>query len=547
MSKRSVLALFPLFVAFATRLTAISYFVDFAGGSDENHGTGVDAPWKHCPGDAAASGRAAVCLLVPGDVVIFKGGVTYVFEGAAGIALKASGEPRSPIFYDGNSGGDWGVGRARFSDNRGSGRITAFSAADLVRNVVFKSLEIGPMGGAAELPPDPGVAALARYGGGFSFAAGCQGVLIADCALHDLGYAFNQKPMNAAAIAGTAITVGDAVREVTISRCEFSRMAVALDFARATVLTGVEIADSEFAETLVWPMILPTMGGTTTTTALAMRDTKLPWGSFFAADKWSGYDLDPRTDQFVVREGESITLVASALALPEATFVWKKAGVIIEGATAFEFRLAKVTDEDAGTFTVVATNSEGSASSNSAVLVVTPRLASTDERPSPVPASPVPPASTAPPPVVPAIITSIPPDAEPANRKRAPLNELGLRTLAGDAETATVTFSVGGGAPRQVLIRAAGPTLTLLGLNGAIGDPQIALFGGDSLLASNDDWGGSDVIRAAASRLGTFPFESAASKDAALLVTLESGDYRVVTTDGNAGGGFVLIEIRELP
>ena len=65
-------------------------------------------------------------------------------------------------------------------------------------------------------------------------------------------------------------------------------------------------------------------------------------------------------------------------------------------------------------------------------------------------------------------------------------------------------------------------------------------------LLRNDGWRGDAAIAAAVSRLGMFPFASVASKDAALLVTLSPGTYRVNTTSVDTNGGQVLIEVREL-
>jgi len=57
--------------------TGIAYYVDFVSGSDTNVGKTTDAPFQHCPGDAAATGIAASTTLTPGDSVTFKKGVTY--------------------------------------------------------------------------------------------------------------------------------------------------------------------------------------------------------------------------------------------------------------------------------------------------------------------------------------------------------------------------------------------------------------------------------------------------------------------------------------
>ncbi len=541
---RSVPVMLVFLVALATPLGAINYYVDFVGGADDNYGTSVDAPWKRCPGDTAAVGRAALCLLVPGDVVIFKGGVTYVFGGTAGIALKWSGEPRSPITYDGNSSGDWGEGRAKFTDNRGTAAITAFAAAELVRHLVFKSLEIGPIGGAAELPADPGAGVAARYGGGIAFAQGCQGIAINDCVFRDLGYAFNQKPMSAASLAGTAITVAGSGREITVARCEFSRLALGLDFARTSMISGVVVSDSIFGEAMVWPLNFSSMEGTLAGSMISVRDTKLGQPDFFDEPKWKGYGPSPRIEQITVSAGDPVTLAASTIASPAATFTWFKNKTLIANASAATLSFARVTKGDEAIYTAVATNSEGFANSNSAVLVVTERVGVTDDRPSPPQASPVSHSAT-PPPALPAT----PPLAEagPQNPPGSAVSQFGLRTLAADVATATMTFAVEHSSPRQVLIRAAGPTLAVLGLQGALSDPQIELFRGDEFLARNDDWGGRDDILAAVSRLGIFPFASAESKDAAMLVSLASGDYRVITKGAEPKGGLVLIEIRELP
>src|SRR5687767_4014904 len=116
---RIVIVGIVLLLTTVARLHATHYFVDYTGGSDFNIGTIKFLPWKHCPGDPAASGLAAAVPLLPGDKVHFKGGVTYVFTGATGIALNWDGFWGLAITYDGNSDGTWGSGRAKFTDNHG--------------------------------------------------------------------------------------------------------------------------------------------------------------------------------------------------------------------------------------------------------------------------------------------------------------------------------------------------------------------------------------------------------------------------------------------
>src|ERR1043165_8333457 len=105
----------PLLLALSVKLSAATYYVDNAAGSDASAGTTTATAWKHCPGDSAAAGLAASATLVAGDTVLFKGGVSYVFTGNSGISLRWNGVQSSPITYDGNSSGAWGTGRAKFT------------------------------------------------------------------------------------------------------------------------------------------------------------------------------------------------------------------------------------------------------------------------------------------------------------------------------------------------------------------------------------------------------------------------------------------------
>src|SRR5687768_14478238 len=138
---RSVLFGLALLAVGLKPLNATSYYVDYSAGSDFNSGTSLKAPWKHCPGDSAATANVANASLFPGDIVLFKGGVTYVFTSATGIALNWSGASGAVITYDGNSSGKWGIGRARFTDNHSAQNITAFHASGLAQYLAFKSLE----------------------------------------------------------------------------------------------------------------------------------------------------------------------------------------------------------------------------------------------------------------------------------------------------------------------------------------------------------------------------------------------------------------------
>jgi len=70
--------------------------------------------------------------------------------------------------------------------------------------------------------------------------------------------------------------------------------------------------------------------------------------------------------------GAAATFTASASGTPAPSFQWRKNGTPIAGATSTGFSIAATVLTDAGTYDVVASNVAGSATSNSAVLTITP-------------------------------------------------------------------------------------------------------------------------------------------------------------------------------
>ena len=105
------------FATISTGTSGTTYYVDYAAGSDLGSGTAPATAWKHVPGDSLATGVSANTTLVPGDTVVFKGGVVY--NGT--IEIPWSGIVGRPIVYDGNSAGTFGTGRA-IVDGQGRAR-----------------------------------------------------------------------------------------------------------------------------------------------------------------------------------------------------------------------------------------------------------------------------------------------------------------------------------------------------------------------------------------------------------------------------------------
>jgi hypothetical protein len=110
-------------------------------------------------------------------------------------------------------------------------------------------------------------------------------------------------------------------------------------------------------------------------------------------------------------------------------------------------------------------------------------------------------------------------------------------------------FVVGGSTAVQVLIRASGPTLAAAPFNllGTIPDPKLTLFSGSTVLATNTGWGGSTSITAANKATGAFQFVNSASKDSAVVFTLQPGAYTVQASSASGIAGVTLIEVYEVP
>ncbi len=112
----------------------------------------------------------------------------------------------------------------------------------------------------------------------------------------------------------------------------------------------------------------------------------------------------------------------------------------------------------------------------------------------------------------------------------------------------TVGFYVGGSGSKNLLIRAIGPTVGAAPFNvtGTVVDPQLTLFSGQTVLGTNDNWGGTPALTAAFAQVSAFALP-ANSRDAALVTTLAPGGYTVVVSGVGNTTGVALVEVYELP
>ena len=126
------------------------------------------------------------------------------------------------------------------------------------------------------------------------------------------------------------------------------------------------------------------------------------------------------------------------------------------------------------------------------------------------------------------------------------LSALSVRAQPGtDAGALVAGFIVAGSGSRTVLLRAVGPTLAGMNVDGAMPDPFLTLYQGTMPIATNDDWGSqpnaADVATTAA-RLGDFSLPQD-SKDAALLTNLGPGLYTAYPLGTGRQTGVTLVEL----
>ncbi len=121
-----------------------------------------------------------------------------------------------------------------------------------------------------------------------------------------------------------------------------------------------------------------------------------------------------------------------------------------------------------------------------------------------------------------------------------------LRVLAGE-NVLIAGFIVTGADPKKVIIRGIGPSLTGLGVPGALTDPVLELHQGAATLDTNDNWkikASNGSSQQAEIEATTIPPSNDA--EAALVATLAPGNYTAILSGKSAETGIGLIEVYDL-
>ena len=105
-------------------------------------------------------------------------------------------------------------------------------------------------------------------------------------------------------------------------------------------------------------------------------------------------------------------------------------------------------------------------------------------------------------------------------------------------------FFVGGTQSKTIVVRAIGPSLSALGVSGALADPTLEFFNGQGTkLDENNDWETS-ANKAQIQASGLAPTNA---KESAVLQTLAAGPYTAVVRGTNSGTGIGSVEVYQLP
>jgi len=204
---------------------------------------------------------------------------------------------------------------------------------------------------------------------------------------------------------------------------------------------------------------------------------------------------------------ETATLSALAVAAQGVTYQWYLFDSVVEGATSNTLVIENATVANSGSYSVVATSPAGSTASEEVILTIT--------------------------------------DGRLAN--------ISARALVGTGANMLINgFVVEGPDPKQLLIRAVGPTLASYNVANPLAEPRIHVYRQfvEQPIYENSGWNQySNSIQSEI--LGAFTSAGAASiptdsEDAVLLVTLDPGVYTAIVSSEDNTPGVGLAEVYEI-
>lgn len=131
---------------------------------------------------------------------------------------------------------------------------------------------------------------------------------------------------------------------------------------------------------------------------------------------------------------------------------------------------------------------------------------------------------------------------EMSNTGETRLINIATRGFVGTGDSVLIAgLVISGTGTQKVVIRAKGPSLSALGVSGALIDPNVTLFLGATVIDSNNNW----QEHANADKIPTnlIPTEN---KEAALYKELSAGAYTAIVTGADDSTGVAIVEVFEV-
>jgi Ig-like domain-containing protein len=308
------------------------------------------------------------------------------------------------------------------------------------------------------------------------------------------GPAFTTQPVNQTVSVGQTATFTASATSGATYQWTFNGGAIAGATSATLTLTNVQLTAAGN-----YQVTATNSGGSTLSNIAVLSVNTAPTVPVFT--------LQPISE--TVAAPSTVVFTAAANGSPAPAYQWKFGTAAISGATSARLVVSGATAANAGSYTCVATNSAGTATSQTANLTI----------------------------------------QSTANPGR--LGNLSVLANFTAGQLLTVGFVTGGGGTngtQSLLIRADGPTLGTapFDLTGTMADPQFQVLplGQSTISAANDNWGtpasNAPLVMAADASTGAFPLVTG-SLDAAEVATLAAGGYTVQVS--GTGPGTALTEL----
>ena len=270
---------------------------------------------------------------------------------------------------------------------------------------------------------------------------------------------------------------------------------------------GVNILGATSA-TLGLTAIKATDFGTYSVTITSPTGTLTSTGAvlFRAADPVVAPVITRDPTSVTINLGSSLILSVAATGSPAPTYQWQFNGASISGANTATLVLTDIIAAQAGSYSVIVTNSGGTATSKSATVATSSDFS-----------------------------------------RQLNISTRGYVGTGGDI--LIPSFVIAGNGAKRLLIRAAGPALSQFGVAGELADPQLTVYKDSTPVDKNDNWT-ADLTKAAlvtsfGRLVGAFPFDDR-SKDAALVISLDPGAYTIQVSGVGNTTGTAIVEVYDL-